>query len=72
MPEIFTQDGNVFTSDLYSCILYDSYYIRFACTLTVTLDNQGRFANVVLDYGDNGTIVTEYTYGTANVIVPEH
>jgi len=67
----FSQNGNEYTANVYFCIMGDTEYVTYACTATIELDAQGRFRSCVLDFGSNGKITSEFTYGTTNVTVPE-
>ncbi|MDE6868875.1 MAG: hypothetical protein K2J83_07035 [Clostridia bacterium] len=67
----FTESASGYAADVYLCINSDGGFIPYACNVTIKLDAQDRFESVVLDFGTNGNITAEYTYGTTTVTVPE-
>ena len=68
----FTKSTNGFTASLYFCIEDgNGGYDRYACTVTYKLDGQTRLESTVMDFGTNGNVTVEYTYGTATVTIPD-
>ncbi len=67
----FTGNGDELTSNLFIGLNDNGEYKRYACTVTITLDGEGRFESVVMDFGSNGKVISTYAYGTANIIIPE-
>lgn len=69
--EFKESESGVYTANIYFCINNDGVYEPYACAVTIRLDGQGRFKSCELDFGTNGKITAGYTYGTANVIIPD-
>ena len=73
LADRFTESNGVWTANI--CLRItdsETIYAPYDCTVTINLDGQGRFENVVLDLGENGAISAVFTYGTANVVIPDH
>lgn len=67
----FSESNGGWTASVCLCINNDETYIPYECTATVKLDGQNRFTSCELDFGTNGKISATYTYGTANVTIPD-
>ncbi|MDE7453347.1 MAG: hypothetical protein K2N22_02950 [Clostridia bacterium] len=73
MRNSFTASAGGYTADVYFCINSSNgaTYTPYACSVTIKLDTQDRFSNIVIDFGANGKISAEYVYGNTTVTIPE-
>lgn len=70
LADKFSENNGVWTASVCLCINDGITYTPYECTATIKLDGQNRFQSCELNFGANGKITAAYTYGAANVTVP--